>query len=359
MDNMILRHKPVAPYFSATPEVIGIEITGRCPLRCRHCFNHSGPENQQELSLEQIQKILDEMLTWNVQHLRISGGEPTYHRQFKDIIAACQRRNITIAMNTNGVYSSTMLDYLKSAPIDLFMISIDGLIANNDAIRGKGVFKRALLSCQELKKAGKQVMLSFHVGAGNQGDVAGLIKEAANIHVDFKVAPIRPIGRAKDHLPNALIAPKDYLRVVQTVIDSRQQYPHINIVTDFDILDETLPASDCHKDPTKASCKAGRTMININYDGEIYPCAFFADEKKTFSAGNIHSISMTQAWQQSTIFTPFRIQQKSAQCQSCHHYQQHCYGGCPAIAYFATSKLDAHDPTCFAELVAPPEGELP
>lgn len=346
----VLKHATIFPFFSETPKVVGIEITGHCPLRCRHCFNFSGPNNLQELSLQKIESILDEMLQWQVKHVRISGGEPTYHKQFREIVAACKQRDITIAMNTNGIYSSALLHYLQNAAIDLFMISIDGLEARNDYIRGDGMFKRAVHSCQQLQQAGKKVMLSFHAGNTNKEDVSLLIELAATLNIDFKVAPMRPIGRAREELPDIMIKPEDYYEVVATVTAARKKFKHIRILTDFDVLDG-LPDNDCQRDPNAASCKAGRTMVNINYDGEIYPCAFFVTEHKEFSAGNIDSISVTNSWQTSKQFKPFREHQKSSTCQGCGHYQKKCAGGCPAIAHAVTGYLDEHDPTCFAKVI--------
>src|ERR1043166_7245262 len=73
----LLQQPPVAPFYSTSPQDIGISITGRCQLRCHHCFNRSGPDNPHELPLEVIERFLDEMLTWGVHFLRLSGGEPT------------------------------------------------------------------------------------------------------------------------------------------------------------------------------------------------------------------------------------------------------------------------------------------
>ena len=345
-------------FFTDTPKVVGIEITGRCQLRCRHCFNESGPDNPHELPLPIIEKLLDEMLEWGVHHLRVSGGEPTFHHQFKELMEACRQRGISIGMNTHGIYSANMLEYLKQAPIEMFMISVDGLEENNNAIRGKGLFKRAVNSCRVLHKAGQNVMMALHVGMGNKEDVQGLVELAADIGINIKISPIRPIGRAVKELPSELIQPAVYMEVVEKIVSLRKQYPHIKIFTDFDILENSLPNHDCQRDPLKASCKAGRTMVNINYDGEIYPCAFFATANAEFSAGNLYETSVSAVWAIAPEFQPFRIQTKSSTCQSCGHYQKSCVGGCPAIAHFTTGYLDAHDPTCFADQVKPPEASL-
>lgn len=349
-----LRQTPTKPYFSALPQVVGVEITGRCQLHCRHCFNHSGPANPHELPLELILKLLDEMKHWGVQQIRISGGEPTIHQQFTDIVTACKQRSIRIALNTHGVYSATMLDYLRTAPIEMFFISIDGLKANNDAIRGAGNFHRAIQTCRTLQKAGQRVMIACHISAGNFHDVGGLIALAAEIGVDIKLSPLRPIGRALDELPEQLIRPMDYYHIVEEITQLRPRYPYTRILTDFDIIDASN--GDCLRDPQNLSCKAGRTMVNINYDGGIYPCAFFVTGAGEFCAGNLYRQSVTEVWQQSPLFEPFRVHQKDEACQSCRHYQNRCVGGCPAIAHFTTGYLDAHDPTCFADLTPPPGG---
>jgi len=336
--------------FSQTPEVIGIEITGRCQLRCRHCFNFSGPDNAHELPLPMIEQLLDQMQTWGVPQLRLSGGEPTLHRHFSAIIDACQKRGIRVSINSHGVYPATMLAYLKTAPIDLFIISVDGLQATNDAIRGQGTFKRAFYSCQQLKQAGQQVMIGCHVGRNNRHDIAGLIVKAAENDFDMKISPIRPIGQAVKNLPEAFMAPEQFMAVVAEVNELRAQFPHIKILTDFDILGDDT-AADCPRDAQKASCKAGRTMVNINYDGGVYPCAFFVTPEQAFCAGNLYQESLLDIWQRSAVFRPFRIHQKSARCLACEQYQRRCAGGCPAVAHFATGYLDRLDPTCFAHLL--------
>jgi radical SAM protein with 4Fe4S-binding SPASM domain len=356
--NIQLRNPATIPAFSGHPRVVGIEITGRCQLRCRHCFNHSGPDNHQELSVDLIEGILDEMISWDVRLLRLSGGEPTYHRRFRDVVAACERRGIRIVMNTHGIYRAELLEYLKVAPIYQFIISVDGLEANHNAIRGHGTFLRAIASCAELKQAGCRVMIACHVGVGNAQDVRGLVQLAAELGVDIKFSPIRPVGRAIDELPAALVRPDVYLGVVREVTELRRRFHNINLFTDFDIL-EGSPATACQRDGSKVSCAAGRTMVNINYDGAIYPCAFFVTSDGIFSAGNVHIESVSEVWIRSSIFTPFRVHQKSATCRSCSHYGRTCAGGCPAIAQFTSGSLDAHDPTCFVDLISPPMRETP
>lgn len=352
-----LIHPPVEPHFSPVPRGFGIEITGRCQLRCRHCYNRSGPDSPHELPLQVIERLLEESLQWGVRHARISGGEPTLHRRFPEVLEACRRRGIGVSMNTNGIYTAQTMAHLRTAPLGRLLVSLDGLEASHEAIRGPGTFARAVDSCRQLREAGQKVTVSFHAGAGNRSDMEGLCALAAGIGADFKVSQIRPIGRAADELPHALLEPRDYLEVATQVVRLRRRFPQIRILTDFDILGPA-PDGACGRDPSRASCMAGRTNVDVHFDGSIYPCSFFATPERQFSAGSVYEQSVTQAWTSSPVFEPFRVHRKSEACQGCAHYQVQCKRGCPAVAHFATGCLDALDPTCFAHLV-PPQGDAP
>jgi hypothetical protein len=83
-----------------------IEVTDACNLRCPTCYAMSGPERQTHRSLEQIEAMLD-LAVRNEEEpsiVQISGGEPTIHPQFFEIMDAARRRPIQhLMINTNGI----------------------------------------------------------------------------------------------------------------------------------------------------------------------------------------------------------------------------------------------------------------
>lgn len=334
----VLRNPVGPPVFTPVPSVLGIEITGHCALKCRHCFNESGPGVRGELPLQVVEHVLDEAVSWGLRHVRVSGGEPTMHAQFREVIAACRRRELHASMNSNGVYSAEMLEWLKTAPISLFLISVDGMEEHNDAIRGHGVFRRAIASCVALRHAGRNVTVALHVANGSARELDPLAEIAAGIGAGLKISPIRPIGRA---LLEAAAAPAaEMAETVREVARLRAKYPDLKIATDFDIAGDQPPCG------TADSCAAGRSMVNIGFDGGIYPCAFLVTPAGEFRAGNVYTDSITAVWRESSVFEPFRVHTKCATCSECAHYTRRCNGGCPAVAYFAGRGLDGLDPTC-------------
>jgi 7,8-dihydro-6-hydroxymethylpterin dimethyltransferase len=83
-----------------------LEITDHCNLRCPTCYADSGPERLTHRSLEQIEAMLDRIVKNEGEPdiVQISGGEPTLHPRFFDVLDACKQRPIRhLMLNTNGV----------------------------------------------------------------------------------------------------------------------------------------------------------------------------------------------------------------------------------------------------------------
>ena len=83
-----------------------IEVTDSCNLRCPTCYANSGPERLTHRSLETIERMLDLAVRNETEPdiIQISGGEPTVHPQFFEILDAARRRPVNhLMVNTNGL----------------------------------------------------------------------------------------------------------------------------------------------------------------------------------------------------------------------------------------------------------------
>lgn len=342
-------------YFTVAPELVGVEITSRCDLACRHCFNSSGQGPLQELSLVDLTYLFDQVREMGIEKIRISGGEPTLHPDFSAVVTEAHRRGLRVSINTHGLYSSRTRAQIAELPVELFIVSLDGLRDVNDSIRGQGVFDRVVETATWLLGQDRSLMLGVHLTRSAVGDVAGMIALAAKLGAGIKFAPLRPLGRAQQHLRKEILCPADFYKAVCTITRLRGEYPGIQISTDFDILRPVEPSHPLS--PSRGSCPAGRSMLNVNYDGYVYPCAFLVTPRREFAAGHLHETPLLTLWHKSPVFPPFRTLQKDAICQSCFAYRQTCVGGCVAVSYLTTGRLDAHDPTCFIEFVSPADLE--
>jgi uncharacterized radical SAM superfamily Fe-S cluster-containing enzyme len=83
-----------------------IEICDACNLSCPICYAESGPHRTTYRSLEQVEAMLDAVVANELEPdvVQISGGEPTLHPQFFEILDAARGRPIKhLMVNTNGI----------------------------------------------------------------------------------------------------------------------------------------------------------------------------------------------------------------------------------------------------------------
>lgn len=83
-----------------------IEITDQCNLTCPVCYSESSPQRLTHRSLEQVEFMLDCCVRNEGEPdvVQISGGEPTIHPEFFEILDLAKARPIKhLMVNTNGL----------------------------------------------------------------------------------------------------------------------------------------------------------------------------------------------------------------------------------------------------------------
>ena len=83
-----------------------VEITDRCNLTCPTCYAMSSPHYGRHRTLDEIEQMLDVIVANEGEPdvVQISGGEPTVHPQFFEILDIAKRKPIRhLMVNTNGI----------------------------------------------------------------------------------------------------------------------------------------------------------------------------------------------------------------------------------------------------------------
>ncbi len=83
-----------------------LEICDACNLSCPVCYAQSGTHRTEFKSLDQIGRMLDCIASNEAEPdiVQVSGGEPTLHPQFFEVLDAARRRPIRhLMVNTNGI----------------------------------------------------------------------------------------------------------------------------------------------------------------------------------------------------------------------------------------------------------------
>ncbi len=83
-----------------------VEITDRCNLTCPTCYAMSSPHYGRHRTLEEIERMLDIVVAneGTPDVVQLSGGEPTVHPQFFEILDLAKTKPIRhLMVNTNGI----------------------------------------------------------------------------------------------------------------------------------------------------------------------------------------------------------------------------------------------------------------
>lgn len=83
-----------------------VEITDRCNLTCPTCYAMSSPHYGRHRTVEEVERMLDIIVANEGQPdvVQISGGEPTVHPQFFEILDIAKTKPIRhLMVNTNGI----------------------------------------------------------------------------------------------------------------------------------------------------------------------------------------------------------------------------------------------------------------
>ena len=81
---------------------IRVYITEKCNADCPTCFNKD-ERSSASMSFEMFRQICDLFSENGIGHIKIMGGEPTLHPEFKDFVAYSQTKFAHIHLFTNGV----------------------------------------------------------------------------------------------------------------------------------------------------------------------------------------------------------------------------------------------------------------
>lgn len=93
-----------------------VEITDRCNLTCPTCYAGSSPTYGRHRTLDEVRKMLDTVVANEKEPdvVQISGGEPTLHPQFFEILDYAKSLAIKhIMINTNGIEIARDFEFTK------------------------------------------------------------------------------------------------------------------------------------------------------------------------------------------------------------------------------------------------------
>lgn len=139
--------------FSPSPEVVTIEVTNKCNLKCYMCYQARSPEEDTKLSASQLKRVIDEMRRFKPA-IQITGGEPLLYDGILDLVGYVKKKGLICMMNTNGIVLEEYAKQIVKLRIDKLAVSLDGPMEANDRTRGmRGAYEKTMSGINELVRA--------------------------------------------------------------------------------------------------------------------------------------------------------------------------------------------------------------
>jgi uncharacterized radical SAM superfamily Fe-S cluster-containing enzyme len=191
-----------------------IEITDRCNLTCPTCYAMSSPHYGRHRSLEEIERMIDIIVenegTPDV--VQISGGEPTIHPEFFEVLDLAKRKPIRhLMVNTNGIriandegFAERLASYMPDFEIYLQFDSFRPSVLKH--LRGKNLLEVRMNALEKLNKLNLSTTLVVTLQQDLNDDEIGEIIEFALKQrcvrgVTFQ--PVQVAGRLENFDPSA------------------------------------------------------------------------------------------------------------------------------------------------------------
>ncbi len=337
------------------PRIIAWEITRSCNLSCAHCraaseFGHYAGE----LTLEEIKRVVDDIVTISNPIIILTGGEPLMRPDIWDIVDYCHERG---AMPVIGTNATLITDEVAAAMavhrIPRISVSIDFPTAEgHDAFRGQpGCFDQSVEGIRRAKRHGVGVQINTTVTKRNAHLLEEIHDLAEELGVDaFHIFMLVPTGRGSQ-LVDEELPPEEYERVLTWAYHRQKTSPLHFKPTDsphyYRIIRQLAKAEgrkvtreEYGLDAMTRGCLAGITFGFISHTGDVQPCGYF-----DMQLGNVREQPFSTIWTESKVFNELRdYSLLKGKCGACE-YKAVC-GGCRARAFALTGDYLAEEPYC-------------
>lgn len=203
------------------PPVLQVHPSLHCNLSCEHCYTESGPKVYGELEIGLLRDVLDDAWQLGYRQLAVSGGEPLLYSELHALLEHAKELGMITSVTTNGMLA-TPARWLPLAPlVDVTAISIDGVEADHDRIRGmRGAFAKTVANLSTIRASGCAFGFIFTLTQYNV-DTLEAVVELAKAHgaSSVQIHPLTLEGRAKTSMGDAR---PDQLELLAALVEAKR-----------------------------------------------------------------------------------------------------------------------------------------
>jgi radical SAM protein with 4Fe4S-binding SPASM domain len=302
-----------------------IEVTRRCPLECRHCYNNlavNDPEARSgELSYDEHCRILDEIADAGCLWLLYTGGEIFARPDFLDIYTYARKKGMLITLFTNGtLITPEAADHLAEWAPFRIEITLHGCTQETyeSVTCIPGSFDRCMRGIRLLRERGLPLALKSTVTTLNKHEIWDMKRFVEqdlgcefrfdgmlNARIDCKQEPLA-----------VRLSPAEIVEL--DILDPKRMKEWERFCRQFN-----GPAHSQNGDDEIYYCGAGINAFAVDPQGRMRICLLAYDDPYDLRAG-----SFREGWQDHLQRVRHLKITRTTRCRSCA-IQAMC-GMCPA-----------------------------
>lgn len=309
------------------------ESTLRCNLRCRHCGSSCEAQSPvRELTTREVTEILDtigEDFDTTRIFVSITGGEPLLRRDLYDVVAHMSSLGMRSCIVTNGtLLGADEVARLRDAGMDTVSVSIDGLEASHDSVRGSGNYARAMRGIAAAAQGGMEVVEAITcVREANLGELSRIERAVKDAGATlWRCITVDRMGRLADSQDDEFwLTPPKVNQLLDFLAGRRSALERLGLPVDVGFSCGGflgLDREDAVR-PRHNQCSAGLQVASILCDGQVGACPSLP---RSWAQGSALETRFSTIWFER--FEDYRSHsvRREGPCKTCSWYPI-CLGG--------------------------------
>lgn len=254
-----------------------LSLIDACNMRCPYCMPETPAfmKKNQWLTVSEIRELVEKLLTFGIEEVRLTGGEPLLRPDFLDIAHSLSQLPIkNLSLTTNGTHLSSHLIDLKKTKIKKINISLDSLKRETfKRLSGSDALENVLESIFRAQDLGFEVKINTVVMRGlNDQEILDFVKFSSSHQIPVRFLELMRIGvMAKESAHQYFYSQNEMkeqilahypLQALKSPQDSTSQNFLVGKARIGFIASETDEfCSDCSR-------------LRVDATGKVYPCLF-------------------------------------------------------------------------------------
>ena len=353
-----------APGGPVGPVVIW-NLIRRCNLTCKHCYSISADKDfPGELTTAEVFRVMDDLKSFRVPALILSGGEPLLRPDIFDIAKRAKSLGFYTALSSNGtLIDAAMLPRIAEVGFDYVGVSLDGLGETHDRFRRlAGAFEASLAGIRLCRDTALKVGVRFTLTRDNFDDLPGLLRLVEDEGIDrFYFSHLNYAGRGnknrKDDAQHRMTR-----EAMDLLFDTCWEYRQRGLAKEFTTgnndadgvyllhwVKRRFPEREAHIRARLAQWggnSSGINVANIDNLGQVHPDTMWWHH----NLGSVRERPFSEIWQD--LSDPLMAglkrlpRQVGGRCGRCAHFDI-CGGNTRVRAQQLTGDPWAEDPGCY------------